>query len=106
MGFATPALLEYSGGSQTVAHIMDWREMAARPAVNTGGGGGAWKKLRGAWAGGKKVSQGAEEGKDGDGDGDKGHDGEEHAEQAWDLGVDDRRGWVIGFSWLLASAVE
>jgi hypothetical protein len=103
-GLATPSLLEYSGGSQTVAHIMDWREMAARPAVDSGGG--AWKKIRGAWAGGKKVSVGTEEGK-GEQEGAKGEGtGEGEGELAWDYGVDDRRGWIIGVAWIVAAAVE
>lgn len=94
--FATPSLLEYSGGSQTVAHIMDWREQAARPAVNTGSG---WKKLRGAWSGGKKVSTGTDAD---DAEGESKATETEH----WDYGVDDRRGWVIAFSWLFAAAIE
>lgn len=103
-GFAKPALLEYSGGSQTVAHIMDWREMAARPAVNNGEG--AWKKLRGAWAGGKKVSSGdtKEDAKEKANEGENSNKKEK--EKAWDYGVDDRRGWIIGFSWLVASVAE
>jgi hypothetical protein len=67
---------------------MDWREMAARPAVNTGG---VWERVRGAWTGGKKVAQ-----------------AEESEEQgvAWDYGVDGRRGWLIGLAWIVASGVE
>lgn len=56
--------------------------MAARPAVPTES---AWRKLRGAWSGGKQV----------------GHDASQ-----WDYGVDDRRGWIIGMAWLVAAAVE
>lgn len=81
--FTSPDLLEYSGGSRAVGHIMDWREMAARPAVPMGS---TWERIRGAWAGGKKVGT--------------------HDTGAWDYGVDDKRGWVLGFAWIIATAVE
>ncbi|TXT12579.1 uncharacterized protein COLE_02989 [Cutaneotrichosporon oleaginosum] len=67
---------------------MDWREMAARPAVRTGG---VWERVRGAWTGGKKVAQHASEGEGG---------------VAWDYGVDGRRGWIIGAAWIVASGVD
>lgn len=98
--FTSPSLLEYSGGPQTVAHVMDWREMAARPAVNTHTGEGAWKRLRGAWAGGKKVGQNKED------DGNPEVDVGPEPEEGWDYGVDDRRGWLIGLAWITAAAVE
>lgn len=31
---------------------------------------------------------------------------EEEEEEVWDFGVDDKRGWLIGTCWLIASAVE
>lgn len=73
---------------------MDWREMAARPAVPTGS---VWEKVRGAWSGGKKVGEGVE-GQEQEGEG-----GET---VAWDYGVDRRRGWIIGAAWIVASGVE
>lgn len=81
--FTSPDLLEYSGGARAVGHIMDWREMAARPAVPLGS---TWERIRGAWAGGRKVGT--------------------HESEAWDYGVDDRRGWILGCAWIVATAVE
>lgn len=92
--------------------------MAARPTVSSSAFHGllefsakdSWKKLRGAWAGGKQIgevapeedekAEGHETGKNGS-DGQAGYDSEE-----WDLGVDDFRGWLIAFSWIVASAIE
>ncbi len=133
----SPSLLTYSGGPSTVSHILDWREMAARPTVSyssfagfdlgnsdsgAGGGGGSgsgWRKLRGAWSGGKKVGQvkiepgsgdgaagGVEDGIEGIGTGRKGHTQVEEEEEVWDYGVDDSRAWVIAATWLVASGIE
>ncbi len=104
-----PALLAYSGGPSTVSHILDWREMASRPTVSSSAFPGlseGWRTLRGAWAGGKQV--GVLEGEeDGIGSGQKGVTGvEEEEEEVWDFGVDDKRGWVVGFTWLIASGIE
>ncbi|GMK58608.1 hypothetical protein CspeluHIS016_0600500 [Cutaneotrichosporon spelunceum] len=82
------SLLNYSGGPRTVAHIMDWREMAARPAINKGG---VWERVRGAWTGGKKVDQ---------------SEGREEQGVSWDYGVDSKRGWIIGVAWIAACAVD
>ncbi len=63
--------------------------------------------MRGAWAGGKQVGMVEEEGGEGMGSGMKGTVGvEEEQDEVWDFGVDDKRGWLIGFSWLMASAIE
>lgn len=99
--FTTPALLTYSGGPRTVAHIMDWREMAARPAVNTSPS--TWRKLRGAWAGGRKVGESQ---KEGSAAGSDSAVGGQEPEAVWDYGVDDRRGWLLGAAWIMAAGVE
>lgn len=63
--------------------------------------------MRGAWAGGKQVGMVEEEGGEGMGSGMKGTVGvEEEQDEVLDFGVDDKRGWLIGFSWLMASAIE
>ncbi|WVQ78799.1 hypothetical protein IAT38_000890 [Cryptococcus sp. DSM 104549] len=115
----SPSLLTYSGGASTVSHVMDWREMAARPTVSKASFPGVegWRKLRGAWAGGKevgavtRVGAGAEGEVVDDGTGlgmgngyGKGKATEE--EEAWDYGVDKKRGWVIGGTWLVAFAID
>nr|ODN92392.1 hypothetical protein L203_00668 [Cryptococcus depauperatus CBS 7841] len=94
----SPDTLDYSGGPSTVSHIMDWREMAALPTINRGNFPGVegWRKLRGAWAGGKQIGSVKDE--YGDGKSDK--------EEMWDYGVDKKRGWVIGSTWLLAFAID
>lgn len=116
--------LTYSGGPSTVSHILDWRETASRPTVSSssfsilsGMGIGldsaaeGWKKLRGAWAGGKHVGSVDEDLAASEGNG--GSNGPVHAvanldldEDMWDLGVDERRGWVLAVLWIVASAVE
>ncbi|KAI9632698.1 integral membrane protein S linking to the trans Golgi network-domain-containing protein [Dioszegia hungarica] len=116
----SPPLLEYSGGPSTVAHILDWREMAGRPTISSAAFGdihrhaqlsssatsglGGWRYLGGAWAGGKHV--GVVEGEEGIGAGTKGKMGADEQEEVWDFGVDDGRGWVEAGLWLLASAVD
>lgn len=134
--FTTPSLLEYSGGPQTVAHIIDWRELASRPTITEssftslnlnldGAAGNGWRKLRGAWSGGKVVGEvesndsfantDADLGATGRGGaggaasiagGQKGLVKAEEGVEVWDFGVDDKRGWMIGLAWLIASAVE
>ncbi|KAL7424683.1 hypothetical protein Q5752_000367 [Cryptotrichosporon argae] len=113
---ASSATLTYSGGPSTVAHILDWRELAARPTVSSasflglgaaGAGGGAaagWRKLRGAWAGGKKVGDVAEA--EGIGAGVKAQTDADEDGELWDFGVDDRRGWLLGAAWIAATAVD
>ncbi|KGB78361.2 hypothetical protein CNBG_3923 [Cryptococcus deuterogattii R265] len=99
----SPDTLTYSGGPSTVSHVMDWREMAARPTVNKGTFPGAegWKKLRGAWAGGKWIGKVKEEAQV---EGVKEEEGEK--EEIWDYGVDKKRGWVIAGTWMLAFAID
>ena len=111
-----PTLLTYSGGPSTVGHILDWREMAARPALPSSAFHGllefsasdSWTKLRGAWAGGKHVGEVVEDnGGDGtEGDGSANTQMSKHDLEDWDLGVDDFRGWLIAFAWIVAAAVE
>ena len=113
--FTSPALLTYSGGPSTVSHIMDWREMAARPTVSSAhfhgllGSGEGWRKLRGAWAGGKQVGVVEEDDALGVGVGSgvrPSAEVEEEEMEVWDFGVDDSRGWVIGVAWLMACGLE
>ncbi|WVQ74710.1 hypothetical protein IAR50_004314 [Cryptococcus sp. DSM 104548] len=102
----SPSLLTYAGGPSTVSHIMDWRELAARPTVHKVSFPGVegWKKIKGAWAGGKKVGSNVEE----EGDGDDGvvNLQKEREREEWEYGVDRKRGWIIGATWLLAFAVD
>ncbi|KAK8861643.1 hypothetical protein IAR55_002466 [Kwoniella newhampshirensis] len=106
----SPSLLSYSGGPSSVSHILDWRELAARPTVGKSSFPGVegWRKLRGAWAGGKEIGsvtvvkgERLEEGKGGPFAG-----GGEDDEAAWDYGVDIKRGWVIGGVSLLTFAID
>lgn len=98
--------------------------MAARPTVGPAAYSGlgvgldsaaeGWRRLKGAWAGGKQVGSVEEdvEGEEGDKprygsgakDGKKPKSEEEH--EVWDYGVDDTRGWVIAAVWLIAAGVE
>ncbi|CAD6580823.1 MAG: hypothetical protein TREMPRED_002849 [Tremellales sp. Tagirdzhanova-0007] len=107
--FTSPVLLTYSGGPSAVSHILDWREMASRPTVSSSSFPGlsdGWRTLRGAWAGGKQVGV-LEDDEEGIGAGEKtGVHVEEEEEEVWDFGVDDKRGWLIGMCWLIASAVD
>ncbi|ORX35216.1 integral membrane protein S linking to the trans Golgi network-domain-containing protein [Kockovaella imperatae] len=108
----SPSVLAYSGGPSTISHVLDWREMAARPTVTSKSFSGldlasaanGWRKLRGAWSGGKQVGQVIEG--DGIGGGDKPSQSAEEEDEVWDFGVDDRRGWLLGLSWLIASAID
>ncbi|AFR97709.1 hypothetical protein C343_05857 [Cryptococcus neoformans C23] len=100
----SPDILIYSGGPSTVSHVMDWREMAARPTVNKGTFPGVegWRKLRGAWAGGKWIGKVKQKGESEA----KGVKEEEEKEEMWDYGVDKKRGWVIAGTWMLAFAID
>lgn len=66
---------------------MDWREMAGRPTVRGMQGEDRWDAYYGAWSGGKQLGSGWEEGR-------------------WDGWTDPMRGWVIAFSWMIASFAE
>ena len=96
-----------------MGHILDWREMAAKPTVTSSAFHGlldfsakdSWKKLRGAWAGGHQIGEVPLE--------NEGDSGETTPEthhtinpEEWDLGVDDFRGWLIAFAWIVACAIE
>ena len=71
----------------------------------------SWKKLEWAWAGGKHVGDLAH-GEDPEKEGKKEDPGLEQEDaglaemEEWDLGVDDTRGWLIAFAWIIASAIE
>ncbi|ORY24075.1 integral membrane protein S linking to the trans Golgi network-domain-containing protein [Naematelia encephala] len=114
--FTHPSTLQYSGGPATVSHILDWRELASRPTISSSAfqlpdfsldsAAEGWRKLRGAWAGGKQVGV-VEDDQGGIGTGEKAHVGvEDELEALWDFGVDDARGWVIGAAWLVASGFD
>lgn len=85
--------------------------MAARPTISQNSFHGlldfsatdSWRKLRGAWAGGKQIGEVVEEPKE---SGSNVEEKEEIRDEEWDLGVDDFRGWLIAFTWILASAIE
>lgn len=66
---------------------MDWREMAGRPTIRGMQGEDRWDAYYGAWSGGKQLGSGWEEGR-------------------WDGWTDPMRGWVIAFSWMIASFAE
>ncbi|WVR03751.1 hypothetical protein IAU60_000746 [Kwoniella sp. DSM 27419] len=108
--FTSPTLLAYAGGSSTVSHIMDWREMAARPTISKDSFPGVegWRKLRGAWAGGKEIGSVAhpelEDG--GEVDDYRVIDENKVLDEYWEYGVDDKRGWIIGGAWLVTFAVD
>ena len=98
-----------------MGHILDWREMGARPTISSSSfhglleltHGASWSKLRGAWAGGKHIGDVVPE--DQNGEEESTHEEEEKEDidiGEWDLGVDDLRGWLIAFAWILASLVE
>jgi hypothetical protein len=74
-----------------VSHIMDWRELASRPAVSSELFSSRWSFRPGAWAGGKEIAHDAQVGQDMD---------------MWDFGVDRTRGWLIGAAWVAASAFK
>ncbi|OCF40048.1 hypothetical protein I317_06123 [Kwoniella heveanensis CBS 569] len=110
----SPTLLSYAGGPSTVSHILDWREMAARPTISKTSFPGVegWRKLRGAWAGGKEIGSVTRPHNGAD---DEGHHHESvgvegmkatQVDEYWEYGVDDKRGWVIGGVWLLAFAID
>lgn len=71
--------------------MMDWREMVGRPTITgvKGDNNRGWNAFSGVWSGGERLSGGT-------------------ALQGWewDGGADPIRGWIIGFSWLLASGAE
>jgi hypothetical protein len=62
---------------------MDWREMAGRPTMIEVPIGERWW----AWRGGKKVGYG-------------------RTEDLWDGTMDNRRGWIIAFCWIVACSAE
>ncbi|KAG0698177.1 integral membrane protein S linking to the trans Golgi network-domain-containing protein [Suillus ampliporus] len=85
--FAEPSALVFEGGATNVGMIMDWREMAGRPTVRGMQGEDRWNAYYGAWSGGKQLGSGWEEGR-------------------WDGWTDPMRGWVIAFSWMIASSAD
>lgn len=104
-----------------MSHILDWREMAARPTVSSSNFHGlldltsdGWQKLHGAWSGGKQIGEVVESETSGS-EGSLDHhspSSEDHSKapaedlDKWDMGVDEGRGWLLGFIWLVACAVE
>jgi hypothetical protein len=117
LGLTNPSLLTYSGGPSTVGHILDWREMASRPTVSQSSfhnlldfsASNSWRKLRGAWAGGKQIGEVVDESAT-ESTGESAE--EQQGSQAdvdvdeWDLGIDDFRSWLIAFGWILTSVIE
>lgn len=85
--FAEAGALVFEGGATNVGMIMDWREMAGRPTVRGMQGEDRWDAYYGAWSGGKQLGSGWEEGR-------------------WDGWTDPMRGWVIAFSWIVASFAD
>jgi len=89
--FAEPYALAHQGGAANVGMVMDWREMASRPTLTgiEGDNSRGWAAFRGVWTGGQRVGGGS-------------------AQQGWEWegGIDPIRGWVLAFSWLLASGVD
>jgi hypothetical protein len=99
--FAVSGPLEYSGGAATVGHILDWREMAAKPTVSRKSRTIAGSASQGAaWSGGHQV------GVDETVAGDSGSVAAVGIPAGWDYGVDDRRGWLIGLGWIIACLIE
>ncbi|WWC68543.1 uncharacterized protein I206_102472 [Kwoniella pini CBS 10737] len=106
--FTTPVLLSYSGGPSTVSHIMDWREMAAKPTIskNSFPGVEGLRKLRGAWAGGKEIGS-VPSSKDDQPQANEGeYEENKEYDEYWEYGVDKRRGWILGSVWLLAFSID
>lgn len=85
--FAETGALVFEGGATNVGMIIDWREMAGRPTVRGMQGEDRWNTYYGAWSGGKQLGSGWEEGR-------------------WDGWTDPMRGWVIAFSWMIASFAD
>jgi len=79
--FAYQRSLDYEGGATSVGMVMDWRQMAGYPTVPD------WESRPFSgdiWSSGKKID----------------------SHQLPELGLDPIRGWVIAFSWLLASGAD
>ena len=105
--FAEPNSLNYEGGAANVGMpsclgllragsdseylgstgmVMDWREMAGRPAAQGWDREDRWDVYSGAWSGGHKFDH-------------------KEDDQQWS-GIDPIRGWIIAFCWLVASCAE
>jgi len=74
-----------------VGMVMDWREMVGRATITgvKGDNSRGWNAFSGVWSGGERLTGGS-------------------ALQGWewDGGADPSRGWIIAFSWLLASGAD
>ncbi|WWC60393.1 uncharacterized protein I303_102965 [Kwoniella dejecticola CBS 10117] len=107
--FTTPVLLSYAGGPNTVSHIMDWREMAAKPTISKTSFPGVegLRKLRGAWAGGKEIGSVPSSNEDpARFEGDNQDERDSTYDEYWEYGVDRKRGWVLGGVWLVAFGID
>ncbi|WWC96839.1 hypothetical protein V866_003714 [Kwoniella sp. B9012] len=106
--FTTPVLLSYSGGPSTVSHIMDWREMAAKPTISKTSFPGVegLRKLRGAWAGGKEIGAVPSSADDLPQNNQDMEEEEGAYDEYWEYGVDRKRGWVLGGVWLVTFAID
>ncbi|KAF9030375.1 hypothetical protein BDZ89DRAFT_911077, partial [Hymenopellis radicata] len=81
--FAEPSSLNYEGGAANVGMVMDWREMAGRSTIR--GIGDRWDQYSWVWSGGMKVGTDREGAM---------------------IGVDQVRGWIIAFCWMVACASD
>ncbi|KAH9945745.1 integral membrane protein S linking to the trans Golgi network-domain-containing protein [Amylocystis lapponica] len=86
--FAESSSLEYYGGAANVGMVMDWRELAGRPASRATQGDSPWSSFNPVWSGGKQVGSG------------------DVQEGQWDGRVDPIRSWIIAVCWMTASGVD
>jgi len=108
--FTDPIPLSYHhGGPATVGMIMDWREMAGRPTLGPGVGGGSWNPFEG-WDGVVRVPEPPEIRK-GTGGWSKGMHPpgatpSEALSQSSAEFLDPARAWTIAVAWLIACGVD
>ncbi|PCH36455.1 hypothetical protein WOLCODRAFT_140460 [Wolfiporia cocos MD-104 SS10] len=83
---ANPDALEYDGGAANVGMVMDWRYMAGRPTSRSSLD--PWSSWNAVWSGGKQVGS------------------SDLQSGQWNGRIDPTRGWIIAFSWLIASVAD